>query len=136
METTKKPIDISLLLIRLAIGLMFIFVYGEFKMFGGPEMWENLGGAMENFGITFYPKIWGFMAALAEFGGGVLVLLGLFFRPACLILMFNMSIAASSHFFNNEGIMGAGHAVELTVIFLALAISGPGKYSVDGRLKG
>ena len=35
-------------------------------MAGGPERYEELGGAMANIGITFAPMFWGFMAAITE----------------------------------------------------------------------
>ena len=120
---------------------MFI-LHGEGKMFGGPEKWLKLGGAMENVGITFLPTFWGFMAAFAEFGGGILLVLGLLFRPACLIMFITMFVAASVHWLDaaeaGEALKGklmeGSHAIELAVVLLALLFTGPGKYSVDSKL--
>ena len=120
---------------------MFV-LHGEGKMFGGPEKWLNLGGAMEDLGINFAFTFWGFMAAFAEFGGGILLILGLLFRPACFLMFSTMFVAASVHWFDaaeagetlKGKIMEGSHAVELGMVFLALLFTGPGKYSVDSKL--
>jgi len=89
-------IDVALLLLRLGIGVSFVYVYGAAKLFGGPEQWTGLGQTMAVLGITFWPTFWGFMAALAEFGGGILLMLGLLFRPA-LVLLLGTSGGARPH---------------------------------------
>ncbi|MBU1948526.1 MAG: DoxX family membrane protein, partial [Candidatus Eisenbacteria bacterium] len=75
---SNKPIqrDIGLLIIRIGIGLTVMTLHGYGKIKGGPGLWDNLGGAMSQFGITFAPKFWGFMAAFSEFGGSALLILG------------------------------------------------------------
>lgn len=140
LSPNTQAVNFGLLVIRIGIGIMFV-LHGEGKMFGGPEKWLNLGEAMENIGITFLPTMWGFMAAFAEFGGGILLVLGLLFRPACFMMFFTMFIAASVHWIDAETtttlknkIMGGSHAIELGLVFLALLFTGPGKYSVDSKL--
>lgn len=120
----------GLLLMRVGLGVMMI-MHGYPKLFGGPEMWSGVGGAMKNIGIDFFPAFWGFMAACAEALGGLLILLGLLFRPACIFLLFTMVIAALMHLANGDGIMQASHAIELGFVFIGLLFIGPGKYSVD-----
>ena len=78
--------DLGLLVLRLSIGLSMILFHGWGKISGGPERWRRIGGAMENFGIDFLPMFWGFMAGFTEFFGSVLIILGLFFRPAAALL--------------------------------------------------
>ena len=126
--------DIGLLILRLGIGGMFLF-HGAPKIVGGPEKWEQLGMAMGNFGIHFLPVFWGFMASFAEFFGGIMLILGLFFRPACMLLTINMTVAASMHLSRGDGLGGASHAIEDGIVFLSLIFIGPGKYSLDERLK-
>lgn len=141
LSPNTQAINFGLLIIRIGIGIMFI-LHGEGKMFGGPEKWLKLGGAMENVGVTFLPTLWGFLAAFAEFGGGILLVLGLLFRPACFMMFFTMFIAALVHWLDAAGagadlkgkLMEGSHAVELSVIFFALLFTGPGKYSVDSKL--
>jgi len=126
--------DLGLLILRIGIGVMFLF-HGYPKLAGGPETWEKLGMAMTTFGIDFLPAFWGFMSAFAEFFGGICIILGLFFRPACILLTINMIVATSMHLSRGDGLMGASHAIEIGIVFLSLIFIGSGKYSLDDILK-
>jgi len=123
----------GLLMIRIGLGIMFMF-HGAPKMFGGPERWAKLGMATGNFGIDFFPALWGFMAAFSEFFGGILLILGLFFRPACILLAITMIVAAGYHIGKGDGLLGASHAIENGIVLLSLILIGPGKISLDERL--
>jgi putative oxidoreductase len=120
----------GLLLLRLGLGAMFIY-HGWPLILGGPERWQELGRALASLGVTALPALWGLLAALCEFGGGLCLLLGLFFRPACLALSTTMAVAVHWHFVRGEGLAGASHALEVGVVFLALALIGPGRYGLD-----
>jgi putative oxidoreductase len=111
---------------------MFMF-HGYPKLLGGPEQWEALGGAMKNLGITFAPAVWGLMSGLTETFGGFLILLGLAFRPVCILLTFNLLLAALTHLNSAEDFMSASQAIETGFMFLGLFFIGPGKYSVDKK---
>ncbi len=152
LNTKTKLIDFALLVVRVGLGSMFI-LHGEGKMFGGPEVWEKLGTSMSVVGIEFAPIFWGFMAAFAEFGGGVLLILGLLTRPACLLLFITMVIATLKHLEVDESLISAvtdlidpkttldlikeaSHAIEAACIFFALMLTGPGKISLDRKVFG
>ncbi len=122
----------GLLFIRLGIGAMFI-MHGFPKLAGGIETWKGLGGSMKLIGIDFLPVFWGLMAAATETLGGLLLIVGLFFRPACILLVFTMIIAALVHLSKGDGIGGASHAIELGILFFGLIFVGPGKYSLDKK---
>ena len=128
-----KHRDIGLLILRIGFGCLFLF-HGLPKLFGGPEKWERLGAAMGTFGITFLPGFWGFMAAISESLGGICLILGLFLRPACILLTITMLVAAASHLSRGEGLGGAAHALKAGIVFLSLILIGPGKYSLDEKL--
>ena len=121
----------GLLLMRVGIGAMMLYVHGYPKLIGGPEKWEKLGSNMKLIGIDFLPLFWGLMAASTEAIGGLLLILGLFFRPAVLLLAFTMVVAALSHFAKGGGLSEASHAIEIGFAFLGMLILGPGKYSID-----
>ena len=123
----------GLLVLRIGIGLMFI-LHGAPKLFGGAEKWTQIGMAMASLGIGFMPAFWGFMAAISEFFGGVCIILGIVFRPACILLTITMLVAAVSHLSRGDGLSGASHAIELGIVFLSLIVIGAGKYSVDEQL--
>ena len=124
--------DFALLIMRIGLGSMFLY-HGYPKIMGGMEMWGKLGGAMSHIGVNFYPILWGFLASVAEFGGGLFLLFGFGTRIASFFLFTTMLIASISHMANGDSLGDASHALELTFIFFAMIILGPGKYSVDKK---
>ena len=122
--------EFGLLLLRLGVGALFVY-HGAPKLLGGPAAWRQMGVAMHFVGVYSVPAVWGFLAAFSECVGGVCLVLGLFFRLVCLLLLATMAVAATMHFGRGEGLAGAFHAVENAVLFLALFFIGPGRYSVD-----
>lgn len=131
LHSLNRYRDAGLLLLRIGIGLAFM-VHGAPKLFGGPETWTKIGGAMANFGIDFAPAFWGFMAGFAEFGGGLLLILGFLVRPALFLLVGTMIVAATRHIVSGQG--SPLHAIEAGVLFLSLIFIGPGRYSIDAWL--
>jgi putative oxidoreductase len=129
-KTSLKYVHTGLLIIRLGIGIMFI-LHGMPKLFGGPDKWEAVGSAMGVLGIDFFPAFWGFMAGFAETVGGLLLILGLAFMPAALLMAFTMFIAFLKHYTGGDGFIGYSHALEAMILFIGLAISGPGKYRLS-----
>lgn len=124
--------NFGLLIIRAGLGLMFIF-HGLPKLEGGPKMWEQIGSAMGNLGIHFLPVFWGLASAIVETVGGFLLILGLAFRPVCLLLVVNLIVATMFHLGKGDGLLGASHAIEDAIMFAGLLFVGPGKYSVDKK---
>lgn len=122
--------DFGLLLLRVGLGVMMI-LHGWPKLVGGPEKWEALGHAMQNFGIHFAPMIWGLLAALAELGGGVLLILGFAMRPACIALAATMGVALVFHLKKGDSFVAWSHSAELLIVFVSLLFIGAGKFSID-----
>ena len=122
--------DAALLFLRITLGSLFLYLYGWRALAGGLHKWKELGGAMHHVGITFWPVFWGFMAALSESIGVALIVLGLAFRPSCLLLVLTLAVAALKEY-HGGGLGESSHALGLCLVFLALVFIGPGKYSVD-----
>jgi len=133
LEFWSKYNNIGLLLMRIGIGICFM-IHGYPKLTGGPAKWEWLGANMSNLGITFAPKFWGFMAASAEFFGGMFLVLGLAFPLVCILLLFTMFVAMAFHLASEDDFMKYSHALESGIVFLSLAVAGPGVYSLDYML--
>jgi len=121
-----KP-DLGLLLLRVGLGGMFVY-HGLPKLLGGPVRWELLGHATRAFGVDFAPTLFGFMAALAEAGGGLCLALGVAFRPALMLMVTTMTVAATTHLDKGEGLGKASHAIEAAIVFASLLVIGPGRY--------
>lgn len=132
--------DVGLALVRLGVGTSMMVFHGYGKITAGPERWQAIGGSMQNLGISFAPTFWGFMAAFSEFFGSLLLLLGLFFRPATALLASTMLVAVIRHLNIPAGEPGAGwsaasHALELFCVYVALFLTGPGRYALGVRWK-
>ena len=124
--------NFGLLIIRVGLGVMFIY-HGFPLLGGGVKTWEGLGSATRYVGVHFWPVVWGLLSAAVETFGGFLLILGLAFRPVCLLLIINMTIAALSHLGKGQGLGEASHAIEAAIMFAGLIFLGPGKYSVDKK---
>ncbi len=124
--------NFGLLIIRVGLGIMFIY-HGLPKLLGGPHKWESLGAATKYAGIHFFPMLWGLLAAITETFGGFLLILGLAFRPVCLLLVISLSVAAIFTFGQSGSLGDATHAIEDAITFAGLIFLGPGKYSVDKK---
>ncbi|WP_371379090.1 DoxX family protein [Sporomusa aerivorans] len=133
-QTMKAYQNVGLLIFRLGLGGMFMW-HGFPKIFGGIEKWTALGKTMGTFGIDFAPAFWGFMSGFAEFFGGLLIVLGLFYRLACLMLVFNLGVAFISQMADGKGLMKASQSLEDGFSFLGALFVGPGKYSLDEYLE-
>lgn len=132
LASLGKYRNTGLLIIRIGLGFMFM-MHGYPKLIGGPASWEDVGGAMKSIGITFLPTFWGLMAAVTETFGGFLILIGLAFRPVCLLLVFTMIVAASVKMQSLADFMDASQPIEVGIVFLGLAFVGAGKYSIDKK---
>jgi len=127
----SKYRDLGLLVMRLGLGVMFL-LHGLPKLTGGPAKWKALGAAMGNLGIDFYPVVWGFLAAVTEGIGGLLLVLGVFYRPTCTLLCFVMIVATVMHLNAGDAFIGkVSYPLELAFVFFGLAFAGPGRFSID-----
>ena len=126
----KDRINVGLLLLRVFSGYLILVNHGFGKITAGPSRWEKLGGAMESFGIDFFPTFWGFMASFSESFCGLFLVLGIFTIPASFLLSVTMFVAAYGHVIDGEN---AEKAFVFGAIFLAVMIMGPGKYSLDRK---
>jgi putative oxidoreductase len=123
--------DAGLLILRIGLGAAFM-VHGLPKLTGGPKLWAGLGKSMGHIGIDFLPEFWGFMAALTEGIGGVLLVLGAFYRPVCLLLTFTMFVATLTvAAVKKPDFESYSNPLKLAVVFFGLAFIGPGRFSID-----
>lgn len=138
MVAPHRPADLGLAILRIGIGLYF-FAYGLSKLLEGPEKWAKIGAAMEHFGIAFWPQAWGFAAGLTECCGGILLALGLLFRPTCIGLSLVMAVACVTKAAGASGLfagfMAMSHPAQMLILFISLSLIGPGAYALDRRYR-
>ena len=131
MNTAQRG-SIAVLLLRLVTGVAFMF-HGWDKI-RNPLHWLD---QMPNHPPGFLQAL----AAVAEFGGGLGLIVGLLNPLCCAALICNMGFAIYTHVSRGDPFIskGAG-SYELATVFLciatALALLGPGRYSLDQKLLG
>jgi putative oxidoreductase len=131
----RSRTDVGLLALRLALGATMA-VHGAQKLFGwfgGPGI-KGTAAGMEKMG--YQPaQISAVAAGLGEAGGGALLALGLATPVGGAAVAATMASAAAVHapggFFATEG--GLEYQVVLAATGAALAVTGPGRFSLDAR---
>jgi putative oxidoreductase len=128
--------DQGLLILRLVFGLSMAAHGAQklFSWFGGYGL-TGTGGFFE--GIGFRPgKLFAFAAGLAEFAGGLFIALGLLGPVGPALVVAVMLVAAVTVHLKN-GFFGS-NGIEMTLLYavaaVAIALTGPGRFSADALL--
>ena len=126
-QSSLAPHFLSLL--RVVSALIFMF-HGTQKLFGLPPRAEGATG----------PELFSLMGVggMLEFGGGILLILGLFTRPVAFILAGEMAVAywgfhAPRDLFPT--LNGGDAAILYCFVFLYLAVAGGGLWSLDALIR-
>jgi putative oxidoreductase len=130
-------IDLGLLILRVVLGLL-LAAHGAQKLFGwfGGYGFAKTSGAFGSMMRLRPAPLWTALGGLSEFGGGLLLALGLLspFGSAAIISAMLMAIILAHwpRFWNTDG--GLEYPMVNLVAALTLAITGPGRYSLDSAL--
>jgi len=116
---------------RVGIGFAFVLLHGLPKLTGGPSQWVLTGRSMNYLGIYFLPMIWGLLAALTEFIGGLLLISGLFTRITAFFMTIVMIIATIYQISNGSSVAMVSHPLEIGIFLMGLTVTGPGRISLD-----
>jgi len=133
--TSEGAFDFALLIIRLFIGPCFVVhALGKLGIVGTGNM-AGFTSWLEDLGVPF-AGVQARAAMLSELVGGGLLTVGLFTRPACLLLVATMLVAGrvghrgAGYLITNDP-PGAEYTINLAAIAFALFIAGPGALSLD-----
>ncbi len=120
-------------LVRFIAGAMLV-PHGYSKVFGGGM--EGIIGFVGSLG--FQPAfLWGWLVALLEFFGGILLAVGFLTRVVAAMLAIQMAVVvimvhgANGYFWNNGGYE---YPLMWGLLALAIVFRGAGDYSVDKQL--
>lgn len=140
LSTTIEPIHLSLglLLIRIIIVVVMAF-YGYEKLMHFSEMAASDFWAKEISFLGLTGKVPLALTVFAEFFCSLLLLIGLFTRLALIPLLICMGyiiivVAQFSIIDNGDNGIQVNTAFVYFMIYLALFLTGPGKYSIDAQL--
>ncbi|MEE2662503.1 MAG: DoxX family protein [Myxococcota bacterium] len=133
--TSEGAFDFAVLIVRLFIGPCFVVhALGKLGMVGTGNM-EGFTSWLEDLGVPF-AGVQARVAMLSELVGGSLLTVGLFTRPACLLLVTTMLVAGrlghrgAGYLITNDP-PGAEYTINLAAISFALFVAGPGAVSLD-----
>ena len=127
---TDNAITFSMLVLRVALGLMMMVSHGYPKLIGFTGMSSRFADPF-HLGSTASLSL----AIFAEFFCAVFLILGLFTRFACIPLIITMCVALFNA--HNGEIFGDGEKATLFLAgFIAILFAGPGKASLDKVLGG
>jgi len=135
---TPWLVDLAILVARVFIGVCFVIhALGKLGLVGTGSM-QGFADWLRELGVP-YPAVQARMAMLSELGGGVALTLGLFTRPACLLLIFTMAVAGrighrgAGYLITNDP-PGAEYTINLAMICFVIFLLGPGVVSLDALL--
>lgn len=122
--------NIGFLLLRFFVGLALCTVFEKFfpkNGIWGPQEWFIQDTASMGFP---FPTFFAWVAVLSEFFGGILLMVGLFTRPAALL---NVLITFTASFIYHKGDIGNAGLLSFFFMIMCLCILlfGPGKFSLD-----
>lgn len=127
--------DVALLLIRACSGGLLV-LHGLSKVRTGTEGFAN---ALASKGLPL-PTLMAYLATASELIGGALIVVGLLTRPAAASLFVTMTVAWATTHAAQAKLAGTGGGVPfefpffLSIVFLALTLSGAGRFALDRRL--
>jgi putative oxidoreductase len=127
--THSKAGDVGLLVLRVFTGLSFVFFHGMAKLRDPSQ----ITGGLERMGFPA-PTLMGWLAILGEFGGGILMALGLATRGAAFLIGFTMFVAGFI-VHRNDSFQTKELAFTYLAISIALLLIGAGRYSVDAMIE-
>lgn len=125
-------VDLGLLVLRLIFGSLIALLHGWGKVTKASSMFDTFPDP-----IGLGSRVSYVLAAGGEFLGGLLIVLGLFTRFAALWVGIVMAVA---FFFAHGAALSGPQSGEMPLLyfvgFLVLLITGPGRYSFDGKMGG
>lgn len=123
--------DLGKLILRLALGVMFM-LHGIAKIVSGPA---GIVAMVQQAGL---PGPVGYLVYVGELLAPLLVILGLWTRPAAVVIAINMVFAVALAHMDELWVLSksGGWALELQGMYffcaLALALIGAGRFSIGG----
>ncbi len=128
--------DGALLILRLVVGLL-VAGHGAQKLFGwfGGHGVKGTAGWLASLGFR-PPQFWATAAGLVEFGGGLLLAVGLFHPLGAIAIAASMTMAMAKVHWPKIWVSEGGMELPLVnlSVVVAVVLAGPGAISLDQTL--
>ncbi|MGH7554850.1 MAG: DoxX family protein [Longimicrobiales bacterium] len=130
--SNSRRAAVGIAVLRVVVGIVF-FMHGWMKLFVMGI--DGVTGFFSQLGIPFPHIAAPFVSAL-ELGGGALLILGVLSRGIAALLAFDMFVAIVVARIRGGFFVPDGYELELTLMAacVALALAGPGAFSLDRKL--
>jgi putative oxidoreductase len=132
MDGLEKLKPVALLLLRLGLGVIFVF-------HGYPKLFTHTRDTIAVFVHLGFPGYFAYISGVIEFFGGAMLIVGLFTRIAGLMLFLEMAVAlvkVHQLFANPMAVENYQFPLAMAVGSLALAAVGGGIISLDHAIAG
>lgn len=127
MKSTTAS-NLGLLIFRFSLALVFI-IHGWLKL----QNLESTGLFFSDLQIP-WPHLMAYVAGLAQFGGGILLALGLLRKISTLLLIITMAVAVIATLFRGF-VNGYEYALVLCLMLISLFFIGPGEWTFKKLFK-
>ena len=126
MNFLDRMQPLGLLVLRIALGAVMI-AHGYQKVFGGMQHFQQM---LHGLGI---PTWMAYLTAAAEFGGGILVTVGILTRFAAFAILIDMLVAITKVHLHHGlvGPVGFEFPMGMAAIAFSLIFTGAGPISID-----
>jgi len=127
---SNRKNDLAFLILRFFVGLALCTIFE--KLFPKDGIWEPQEWFVKDVGEMGFPLpyLFAWIAVLTEFIGGILMILGLFTRPAAIMNVILTFVAA--FIYHQGNIVKPGLlAFFFMIMCISIALNGAGKFSVD-----
>jgi len=133
--------SLATLILRVTLGVIFV-AHGYPKLFKEPGP-EGVSGFLQSLKVPA-PLFFAYVVGIVEFFGGILVIVGLFTRPAAILIAINMLVAMWILKFKTglvskvmEGGWVGGYELDVALMAMALALAatGAGHFSLELLLR-
>lgn len=134
-STFRRP-DLGLVIIRIAVGLIFLYT-GYNKFIGGESTLNAIGANIKYLGLdvgtnNISTLFFGVLAAAVQTVGGLMLVIGYFFRTSAFLVSWTMLVATLLKLDTSvHELSDFGFPMIMGFVSVGLLLTGPGRYSLQ-----
>ena len=136
IKSTFRQPDLGLIIVRISVGLIFLYA-GYNKFMGGEETLNAIGANIKYIGLdvgsnNISTLFFGVLAAAVETFGGLMLVIGYFFRTSSFFLVITMLVATLLKLDSSVPELSEfGFPLIMGLVTFGLLFTGPGRYGLQ-----